>query len=126
MPLPVAGVQYIRDPTALGDMWAGPGREIYPAKDEEGPDWETWRSWKDCGLQWDNAESDGFTSVISAILNKAAVIGDGDEGLSVRRSRGRGDPGVNLQANKDSKADRWELAICEAREELARVSHIGA
>ena len=68
----------MRDPIALGDMWAGPGREVYPAEAEEGPNWETWRSWKDCGLQWDNAESDGFTSVMSTILNKAAVIGDGD------------------------------------------------
>jgi len=31
-------------------------------------------------------------------------------------------PEVKLQANKDSKADRWELAICaEAREELVRI-----
>ena len=28
---------------------------------------------------------------------------------------------MKLQANKDSKADRWELAVCEAREELVGV-----
>jgi len=83
----------MRDPTALADMWAGPGREVYAAEAEEGPNWEAWRSWKDCGSKWDNAESDGFTSVISATLKKAAVIGDGDEGLSVGKSRERGDPG---------------------------------
>jgi len=66
------------DPTALGDMWAGPGREVYPAEAEEGPNWEAWRSWKDCGSQWDNAESDGFTSVMTPILNKAAAIEDRD------------------------------------------------
>jgi len=30
---------------------------------------------------------------MSAILNKAAVIGHGDEGLSVGKRRERGDPG---------------------------------
>jgi len=35
-------------------------------------------------------------------------------------------PEVKLQANKDSKADRWELAICEAREEPVGVSQMGA
>ena len=50
----------------------------------------------------------GFTS----------VIGDEDEGLSVRGRVERGEiPEVKLQGNKDSKADRWELAICEVREE---------
>jgi len=70
----------MRDSTAL---WSDPWREIYPVEAEEGTNWEAGRSWKDCGPQWDNAESDGFTSVMSAIPNKAAVIGDGDEGLSV-------------------------------------------
>jgi len=59
---------------------------------------------------------------MSTILNKAAVIGDGDEGLSVTgRVKKEEILEVKLQANKDSKADRWELAICEAREELVRV-----
>jgi len=67
------------------------------------------------GPQWNN---DGFTSVMSATLNKAVVIGNGDEGLSVGGRVEKGEiPEVKLQANKDSKADRWELAICEAREE---------
>jgi len=80
--------------------------------------WEGGRSWKDCGGQWDEAESDGFTSVMSRILNKAAEVGDGDEGLSIGGRVERGDiPEVKLQANKDSKADKWELAISEAREE---------
>ena len=80
----------MRDPTALGDLWSGPGMEVYLAEAEEGTNWEAGRSWKDCEPQWDNTASDGFTSVMSAILNKAAVIGDGGEGLSVggrRRSR---------------------------------------
>jgi len=104
----------MRDPTALGNMWSGPGREVCPAEAEEGTNWEAGRSWKDCGPQWDNAESDGFTSVMSAILNKA-VIGDGDEGLSVGGRVEKEIPEVKLRAN-DSKADRWELAICKARE----------
>jgi len=57
-------------------------------------------------------------SVMSAILNKAAVIGEGDEGLSVGGRVEKGViPEVKLQANKDSKVDKWELAIHEAREE---------
>jgi len=59
---------------------------------------------------------------MSAIRNKAAVIGDGDEGLSVGRRVEKGEiPEVKLQAKKDSKADRWELAICEAREDSVGV-----
>jgi len=110
------------DPTALGDMWSGPGMEVYPAEAEEWTNWEAGRSWKDCGPQWDNAASDGFTSVMSATLNKAAVMGDGDEGLSMgERVKKWEIPEVQLQANKGSKADRWELAICEAREESVGV-----
>jgi len=55
---------------------------------------------------------------MSRILNKVAEIGEGDEGLSIG---GRVEKGeileVKLQANKDSKADKSELAINEAREE---------
>jgi len=73
---------------------------------EEATNCEAGRSWKYCELQWDNAENDGFTSVMPTILNKAAVIGDGDVGLSVG---GRVEKGeileVKLQANKDSKAE---------------------
>jgi len=55
---------------------------------------------------------------MSRILNKAAEVGDGDEGLSIGGRVKRGEiPEVKLQANKDSKADVWELAINEAREE---------
>jgi len=90
---------------------------------EEATNCEAARSWKYCGPQWDNAESDRFTSVMSTIPNKAAVIGNGDKGLSVG-GRGRVEKGeiweVKLQANKDSKAGRWELAICEARGESLR------
>jgi len=64
-------------------MQSGPGREVYSAEAEEGMKWEAGRSGKDCGSQWDNAESDGFTSVMSTIPNKAAVIGNGDKGLNV-------------------------------------------
>ena len=57
-------------------------------------------------------------SCLASILNKAAEVGDGDEGLSIG---GRVEKGeileVKLQANKDSKTDKWELAINEAREE---------
>jgi len=85
---------------------------------EEGTNWEGGRSWKDYGQQWREAESDGFTSVMSRILNKAAEVGDRDEGLSIGGRVKRGEiPEVKLQANKDSKADKWELAINEAREE---------
>jgi len=73
-------------------------------------------------VQWPEAESDGFISVMSQILNKAAEVRDGDEGLSIG---GRIEKGeileVKLQANKDSKADKWELVISEAREESSRV-----
>jgi len=61
----------MRDPAALGDMWSGPERAVYPAEVEEGKNWEVGRSWKDCRPQWNNAESDEFTSVMSRILNKA-------------------------------------------------------
>jgi len=108
----------MRDPTTLRDLWSGPGLPVYPAEVEEGTNWEGGRSWKDCGKQWRKAKSDGFTSVMSRILNKAAEVGDGDEGLSIRGRVERGEiPEVKLQANKDSKADKWELAINEAREE---------
>jgi len=73
----------MRDPTALGDMWSGPGNDVYPREAEEGTNWEGGRSWKDCSPQWKRVNDDGFTSVMSAILNKAAVIGEGDEELSV-------------------------------------------
>jgi len=88
----------IRDPTAVGDMWSGPGKEIlYTAEVEEGTNWEDGRSWKDCGTQCDNAESDGFT-VMSRILNKAAEIGGGGEGLSVGGRVEKGEiPEVKLQ-----------------------------
>jgi len=59
---------------------------------------------------------------MSRILNKAAVIGEGDEGLSVGGRAEKGEvPEVKLQANKDSNADKWELAINEAREESVGV-----
>ena len=73
----------MRDPTALGDMWSGPGNEVYPREAEEGTDWDGGRSWKDCSPQWEEVNDDGFTSVMCAILNKAAVIGEGAEGLGV-------------------------------------------
>jgi len=73
----------MRDPTTLGDLWSGPGKLVYPAEVEEGTNWEGGRLWKDCDKQWQEAESDGFISVISRILNKAAEVGDGDEGLSI-------------------------------------------
>jgi len=38
----------MRDPIALGDMWSGPGREVYLAEVTEGTNWEGGRSWKDC------------------------------------------------------------------------------
>jgi len=108
----------MQDPTALGDMWSGPGKAVYPAEVEEGTNWEAGRSWKDCGPQWNNVDIDGFTSVMSRVLNKAAEIGEGDEGFSIGSRVKKGDiPEVKLQANKDSKADKWGLAICEAREE---------
>jgi len=108
----------MKDPTTLGDLWSGPGMPVYPAEVEEGMNWEGGRSWKDCGEQWQEAESDGFTLVMSRIWNKAAEVRDGDEGLSIRRRVEKAEiPQVKLQANKDSKADKWELAINEAREE---------
>jgi len=108
----------MRDATTLGDLWSGPGLPVYPAEVEEGTNWEGGRSWKDCGEQWQEAESDGFISVISCILNKAAEVGDGDEGLSIGGRIEKGEiPEVKLQANKDLKADKWELVISEAREE---------
>jgi len=116
----------LRDPTALGDMWAGPGREVYPAKAEEGPNWETWRSWKDCGLQWDNAESDGFTSVMSTILNKAAVIGGGDEGLSVGKSREKGDPGSKTPSTRTRKLIGGSWQYAKPGESWSEFSQIGA
>jgi len=110
--------EMMRDPTALGGLWSGLGKPAYPAEVEEGTNWEAGRSRKDCGERWDGAESDGFTSVMSRILNKAAEVGEGDEGLSVGGRVGKGEiPGVKLQVNKDSKADNWELAINKAREE---------
>ena len=30
----------MRDPTALGDLWSGPGKPVYPAEAEEGTNWE--------------------------------------------------------------------------------------
>jgi len=108
----------MRDPTILEDLWSGPRKPVYAAKMEEGANWEGGRSWKDCGEQWQEAESDGFTSVISRILNKAAEVRDGDEGLSIGgRVEQEEIPKVKLQANKDSKANKWELAINEVREE---------
>jgi len=73
----------IRVPTALGDMWSGHGNEVYPREAEEGTNWEEGRSWKNCNPQWETSKDDGFTSVVSAILNKAAVIGERDEGFNV-------------------------------------------
>jgi len=82
--------EILRDPTALGDIWSGLGKAVHAAEVEEGTNWEEGRSWKDCGPQWDNADGDGFISVMSRILNKAAEIGEGDKGLSVgRRERSR-------------------------------------
>jgi len=55
---------------------------------------------------------------MSRILNKAAEVRDGDEGLSIGRRVEKGDIlEMKLQANKNSKADKWELAINKAREE---------
>jgi len=82
----------MRGPTAPGDMWSGPGKPVYPAEVEEGTNWEAGRSWKDCGERWDNTESDGFTSVMSRILNKAAEVGEGDEEYWGKGGNG-GDPG---------------------------------
>jgi len=62
---------------------------------EEATNCEAARSWKYCGPQWDNAESDRFTSVMSTIPNKAVVIGNGDKGLSVG-GRGRVEKGKRL------------------------------
>jgi len=33
-----------RNPTALWDIWSGPGREVYPAEAEEETKWEARRS----------------------------------------------------------------------------------
>ena len=30
----------MRDPTALGDLWSGPRKLVYPAEVEEGTNWE--------------------------------------------------------------------------------------
>jgi len=112
----------MRDLTALRGMWSVPGKGVYPAEVEEGTNWEAGRLHKHCGPQWDNAESDGFTSVMSRILNKATEIREGDEVLSVGRKIDEGAiPEVKLQADGDSKADKWGLAINEAREESVRV-----
>ena len=117
----------MRDPTTLEDLWSGSGKSVYPAEVEEGTNWRAGRSWKDCGQQWREVESDGFTSVMSRIPNKAAEVGDGDEGLSIGERVEKGEiPEVKLQANKDSKADTWELAINEAREESIVVSTDGS
>ena len=89
---------------------------------EEGTNWEGGRSWGDYSEQWQDAEGDRFTSVMSRILNKAAEVGEGDEGLSIGGRVEKGEiPEVKLQADKDSKADKWELAINEAREEPIEV-----
>jgi len=55
----------MQDPTTLGDLWSGPGKPIYSAEVEEGTNCEEGSSWKDCGEQWREAESEGFTSVMS-------------------------------------------------------------
>jgi len=34
---------------SLGDMWSGPGREVYPAEAVEGTNWEAGRSWAAVG-----------------------------------------------------------------------------
>lgn len=56
--------------------------------------------------------------MVSAILNKAAVIGEGDEGLSVGGRIEREEiPEVKLRANVESNVYKWELAIHKARED---------
>jgi len=35
--------EMMRDPTALGDLWSGPGREVYPVEAGEGMNWD-WRT----------------------------------------------------------------------------------
>jgi len=42
-------------------------------------------------VQWQEAESDGFTSIISQILNKVAEVRDGDEGLSIGKEVEKGE-----------------------------------
>jgi len=55
---------------------------------------------------------------MSRILNQAVEVSDGDERLNIGGRVKKGDISeVKLQANKDWKADKWELAINEAREE---------
>jgi len=106
----------MRDPAALGDMWMGPGKDIYRGRIG------SWGGRKDCSLQWENSKDDDFTSVTSAILNKAAMIGDGVEGLSVGGRVEKGEiPEAKLQANAESKADKWELAIHKARKDAIGV-----
>jgi len=59
------------------------------------------------------------------ILNKAAEVGEGDEGLIIGPRVEKGEiPEVKLQANKDSKADKWELAICEARKGVGKLATV--
>jgi len=97
----------MRDPTTLGNLWSGPGLPVCPAKLKKGTNWEEGRSWKDCSEQWREVKSDGFTSVMSRILNKAAEVGDGDKRLSIgERVEKEEIPEVKLQANKDSEADK--------------------
>jgi len=104
----------LRDPTALGDMWSGPGGKYTQQKRKRG---RTGR---------DNVESDGLTSVMSAIPNKAVVIGDGDEGLSVGgRVEKEEIPEMRLQANKDSKADRWSWQYAKPGKSRSEFSQMG-
>jgi len=73
----------VRDPTALWDMWSGPGREVYPAEAEEGTNWEAGRSWKNCGPQWDNAESDGFCKIYKVMREDVVGTSAFTEGMKI-------------------------------------------
>ena len=51
---------------------------------EEGRNWDEGGAWWDNGVRWAQERKDGFSSVMSATLSKAAVFWMvGDEALSV-------------------------------------------
>jgi len=102
-------------------MRSGPEREVYPTN------WKRRQTARQGGRGSAVGRSGTMLRVTDSPqlcqqFKKVAAIGDRDAGLSVGgRVEKEEIPEVRLQANKDSKADTWELAICEAREESVRV-----
>jgi len=98
----------MRDTTALGDLMFDDGT---------GRNEEAGREWDDFGQEY-TAGSEGFTSVLTVIQNKAGVLKE--EGHEKMSYRGRVEkvevPEVKLQAQADSKAEVWTEAINQARE----------